>query len=520
MRAARQIKRMIWELLILAAFLGLAALARRIPPEQIFPTPTITHTPRPAWIPPAATQISEAIKINTNKCRARSSIPVTGLGAEMDAGLEFFDGVDASRAAEYRAIVSLMSDEIGAQPENAAAYRRRALAYLRLGNISAALEDSERSMELDPDNPRSPMIRGVISFALDDHERAIRDWKAVLKLDPCIAEVYYRLAEAYDELGDPYKALQYYEFALQIDPDDARSWLGVARLSLDLGRSLACFQNSSTAIELVENRNGSTDFSDLGLAYFIRGQCRSFLNLHQDAVNDFDRYLADRADDPHAWLLRGEAHRSLTAYDAALDDFRRSINLDPEQVEAYLQRGRLEIDLGWWNAALEDFEHVLALHEVPRAYLGRGDVRMFLGELDAAISDYRQVTKMVPSYVDGHVHLARAFSTAGRDSETVESATLALELGPDEAVAAEMLTLRAVSLTHLHRYEQAIVDIDGALEAENPPIEWYYYRAVILQGMVRFSEAIEDLEYFLENVPDDAVDLISDAQKRLRLLQP
>lgn len=79
----------------------------------------------------------------------------------------------------------------------------------------AVLEKAEES-----DNERTDVfnLMGFCHFKLKEHEKAIKCFQKVLRLDPSSAIDYANIASNYRDTGNNQEAIRYYKFALELDP--------------------------------------------------------------------------------------------------------------------------------------------------------------------------------------------------------------------------------------------------------------------------------------------------------------
>ena len=119
------------------------------------------------------------------------------------------------------------------RPEDALAYVNRGWArYLfgeseaTVGNMGeakrlyeAAIIDSDKSIQLDPDNANPYHTKGVTKVALGDPKGAIEDFDKAIHINPVKAIFYYDRALAKELLGQHKAAETDFQKAKEIDPD-------------------------------------------------------------------------------------------------------------------------------------------------------------------------------------------------------------------------------------------------------------------------------------------------------------
>jgi tetratricopeptide (TPR) repeat protein len=76
-------------------------------------------------------------------------------------------------------------------PQNAVAYRNRAVAHCRQGDLEQALADFDRAIELDPEYAQAYGSRGNIYHQFGEYEKALEDYNKVIELHPNDPAAYY-----------------------------------------------------------------------------------------------------------------------------------------------------------------------------------------------------------------------------------------------------------------------------------------------------------------------------------------
>lgn len=423
----------------------------------------------------------------------------------------YLEGKIAYEAKDYEEVLRLMTLVLEANANLAPPHWYRGMAYFYMGNYQSMLEEMEQALAIDPDYALGYADRGLAYSSLGDEKRAMADRQKALSLDPTLAKVHHNIAVTYHNHGDYFSALEEYDMAVAIDPKRAISWNGRSETLMWLNRYQDCIESAGKAIDLKP---------DLWTSYCNRGTCKALLNQFESAIPDFDVCLDAVQDDPMAWYNRGLSHRYLGNNQQALVDYTRSIELDPTYTWALINRGNVYIDLQEYDLALADYNAALALGEIPLAYLGRGDAYYGLGRYDEAIVAYQQALALLPSFACAYGHLARVYLTQNKYQEAIDAANQALALGLSDGNESFTLQIRGRAYYGLGDYKQAISDLNKVIVI-HPTVMDFYYRGIAYQANGQKQEAIQDLEYFIQQASAQKMerDEIDDAQARLAELR-
>ena len=212
--------------------------------------------------------------------------------------------------ADNRSAIALLEEAIRVDPAFALAHAELASAYvIRFAYVTPdqtreleqkAFSAAEKAVALDPSLPQAYIARGdllwtpVNRFA---HERAIKEFRRALELNPSSDQAHQRLARVYVHVGFFEEALQHAEKALTIRPSNAQALNSRAQAILWSGQdeeALAIFQGIPGPVlpELVE---ANTVF-----ALFRLGR-------REEAWSHLRRALSKHPDDPSGNLRGMEA---------------------------------------------------------------------------------------------------------------------------------------------------------------------------------------------------------------------
>lgn len=99
-------------------------------------------------------------------------------------------------------------------------YNSLARIYYRLKKLPEALQNIEKYLELDKNNPESFYFKGLILNDLNEFEKAKNEIYYAIKLNPTVAKYYNQMARSYFELEDYNSALLYSIEAIDIDNNE------------------------------------------------------------------------------------------------------------------------------------------------------------------------------------------------------------------------------------------------------------------------------------------------------------
>lgn len=146
-------------------------------------------------------------------------IPAAALGLT-DGGDEILNRSIAEKMAakEYWAAIDEASAAIARNPQNAEAYRLRALARNMVGEYKAAARDATLSLAMAPNNQSAYDARASAFLGLGQARDALADSKRSIAIDPNNAQAYFNRANAYRALGREQDMMSDYRKAALLNP--------------------------------------------------------------------------------------------------------------------------------------------------------------------------------------------------------------------------------------------------------------------------------------------------------------
>ena len=242
------------------------------------------------------------------------------------------------------------------------------------------------------------------------------------------------------------------ERAIQIDPDYAPAWAGLAS---------ACVHQ------------------------LMWGAASADPDAHDRALEAAERALVIDRDIGEAYGARALVHMYDADWVGAESDYRRALELAPGDANTRQWHASFLAGMGRFDEAYIEVDRARELDPVslPVATEG-GNVRMMARDFGEAIRHYQEAVALDPSFKPVHYKLLEIYTTLGRYSEALEEFVLLGEASGAEATAAR------------ERLERG--DVSGYfsvvlrnMEAHRWP---HTYRAWILGVVGRIDEALDELE--------------------------
>jgi tetratricopeptide (TPR) repeat protein len=152
-------------------------------------------------------------------------------------------------------IVEVESKALTANPNNWVAQDVLGHAFLNLGEVEAAIPHFREAATLNPSDPDSNVNVGTYEQRQNDLTGAIAQYKKVIvmtentpRLDAqSRSQAFSNMGYAYRALKDDADARASFEEAVKLNPDDARSWLGIGIIaynSSDPKAAIPAIQNA------------------------------------------------------------------------------------------------------------------------------------------------------------------------------------------------------------------------------------------------------------------------------------
>lgn len=337
-------------------------------------------------------------------------------------------------------------------PLDPAAQVGLALNYRNMERIDQAREAAQRAIdigrEIDPER-RSKEVQydmGLAYEVLEEYDSALRMYLRVQEIAPDFAIAYVSAARLYARQGKYDRAIemqnQAIEKAEQAGHNGAWSHLDLAFIYRDLGDTERALQEYQTAIRLEPQQ----DWMHFQLALFYEDQGQI-----DAAWKEYDQVVAVSAN--KAWAY-GELGRFLSKQgftDDAIRAYLEAVDFNPREGALFLSLARIYAERhmspqqreGDAQNALKAFQSALQAfpEDAPArfyVYAHRGRLYYFMQSFDLALADLQSALAIHPSSAETQFSLALTLDALGDGEGACQAYTrvLAPELQASEQLAA------------------------------------------------------------------------------------
>ena len=250
---------------------------------------------------------------------------------------------------------------------------------MMLEQMDEAIEAYSRAIELNPNDAASYNNRGLAYKEKGEHDCAIEDYTKAIELNPKFAEAYVNRGNAYRETGELNRALEDCNKAIELNPKLTEAYVSRGSAYGAKGEFDCVLEDCNTAIEL------NPKFAD---AYSNRGNARCAKGEVDLAIEDCNTALRLEPDHAGAYSNRGVAYCQKGEFDQAIENYTKAIELNPKLAEVYNNRGFTYLLKGDANQAIVDLSKVVQLRpNDAMAYYRRTKVWFVLREWEKAKLD-------------------------------------------------------------------------------------------------------------------------------------
>tara|TARA_B100000900_G_scaffold330091_1_gene290556 strand:+ start:536 stop:1522 length:987 start_codon:yes stop_codon:yes gene_type:complete len=307
--------------------------------------------------------------------------------------LFFLLACGTDQVQKQKSDISQLSEKLLQKPNDVALLQQRKQLFLERENLEAAMMDQELivfldslnhellfelakmqyqvaqngrpnyykaslknlTKDLDEQEAHTPslLLRGELHYLYRNHEKSLKDFNNVLRVDPYEAKAYYFKGLNFKELGDLEKAISQFQTTIEQDPYHIDAYEQLAFVYADLGSPLA---------ELYFDNALAVDSSNVQM-WYNKGMYLQQLKRYVDAEKCYKAMLRRDKFNQFANYNLGYLNLLKQEFEMAANYFSDAIYTNSEYGNAYFARGLCFKELGNIPQARVDFQSALRLDE-------------------------------------------------------------------------------------------------------------------------------------------------------------
>lgn len=381
----------------------------------------------------------------------------------------------------------LTAQEPSASLKQADADYRDGVAALNRGDLNTAQSKFEDVVRLAPAAEQGHSALGAVLVREGQMGSGIRELQKALLMRPGDESAQMNLALAYEQTGEPAKALPLFQrleasARLEKHPPPAQLLAAYARALAATGQSALAIARMKEAVG--QNPRDPQMHDDLGSLYAQRQDWEPAEQEFNAAIGLNAQFAA-----PHLHLgfaLQAEQKAG------ASDEWMKAYNLAPEDANITLAVGKALAEQGQDEQAALILEQAMRLepHSTKAAYQ-LGMVLQRVNRVQDAIPLLKGVVEAEPKNIDALINLGLALTQAHQARDAVPYLQRAIALKPENTTAHQDL---AATYLQVNEVDDAIAELRSALKLSPDSSQLHYNLGVAYKLKDDAADAIPELQ--------------------------
>jgi tetratricopeptide (TPR) repeat protein len=332
-----------------------------------------------------------------------------------------------------------------------------ATLFLEKEDYEAMLDTCLQARKKIPDSVEITHLLGIAYRRMGQIDRAIKEYKKVIREQPWLPDVYYNLGIAYKKKGDLEDSAKSYQKAVELNPHHAKAHSNLGLVYLEQGLPEKAIHECRKAISLYPEL--AEAYSTLGGAYLLLGKIdeaefnsQKALSLNpklpgahnnlgtiylkqkktEQAIKEYERSIELNPDYHEALYNLGRAYYLKDSPDMAADYFLVAIEKNPEYFQAYSNLGLCYLKMGAVKDAEEACLKAIKINlDHANAHTTLALVYFLQDKLNRAEESALKAISLSPSLTEAHNLLGTLYEKKGNVSKAKQKYLLALNFNPD-----------------------------------------------------------------------------------------
>lgn len=402
-------------------------------------------------------------------------------------------GNTALNAEKFDEAIAAYTEAIALDGKNHVLFSNRSAAYAKAKKFAEALEDAEKTIELNPTWPKGYSRKGAAAAGLHDYMKAFEAFNEGLKHDPQNAILLQGRQEI---TGSVLNFMQMQgDIPMDIDPQYT-SGRGGSKRAASPPREPA--KPAEPKVEDMTEEERKKYFAkkekDLGNAAYKKKDFDTAIQHYNAAIEHDPTDITFYNNIAAVYFERKE-------YEACIKQCNEGLKIGRENradfklvAKAFARIGNSYRKLENYEQAQIYFAKALSEHRTP-------EIKTSLSEIEAIIKEEKRRAYIDPAKAEEEKEKGNEFFKKGDYSTAVKHYTEAIKRNPDDP---KLYSNRAACYTKLAAFDLGLKDCDMCIKLDEKFIKGYIRKGKILQGMQQTSKASTAYQKALEIDPNNA----------------
>lgn len=364
--------------------------------------------------------------------------------------------------------------------------------YYSEGNIEKAIEQFRIVLKINPNDVFAHFVLGYIYDQQGETELAIREFSETLRLDPRYISAYNDLGTVYNRIGKYGKALEQFQKAIDLNPGyvEAVENMGVVYFGMkEYDQAMHYFQKA-----LAMNPKSHKAYNNIGSVYLALGDYQK-AKEYTEKAHEMDPSYIDAINNLGSVLI------SLGNFDPAIEKFKSLLELNPQHLEGRVNLVSAYIGKGMYQEAFKEIEKARQIDpNMPKIYSCLGTLYVRTGKFPEAIEQFKKVILLNPSAADSYYNLGIAYYQVGELEQAIKAYQESLRLNPANAAGHVNL---GIAYFNQQKLAESVLEYQKALALDPQNLEAHINLGVVYYNQGKFDLAREIYLKAQEITPDN-----------------
>ncbi|XP_017075435.1 stress-induced-phosphoprotein 1 [Drosophila eugracilis] len=402
-------------------------------------------------------------------------------------------GNKALNAEKFDEAVSAYTEAISLDGQNHVLYSNRSAAFAKAGKFQEALEDAEKTIELNPTWPKGYSRKGVAAAGLHDYMKAFAAYNEGLKYDPNSAIL---LQGRTDTTASALNYMQSHgDIPMDIDPQQTHSRRAP---SPPPAKPAEPQKPAEPRVEDMNEEEKKKYFAkkekELGNAAYKKKDFETALK-HYNAAIEHD------PTDITFYNNIAAVHFERKEYEECIKQCEKGIEVGRESRADFKLIAKSFARIGNTYRKQENYKQAKVFYEKAMSEHRTPEIKTSLSEVEAKIKEEERMAYINPEKAEEEKEQGNHFFKKGDYSNAVKHYTEAIKRNPDDP---KLYSNRAACYTKLAAFDLGLKDCDTCIKLDEKFIKGYIRKGKILQGMQQQSKAQAAYQKALELDPNNA----------------